>query len=769
MGMYLNDAPPGHSILMIKEELFVPLKQTTLTGKITLPLADLYLEQEFLFTKKEHDKTIEAIYRFPLPGDAAIKDVEVRFGSRVIKTTLKKRKEAEEEYAEAVEEGKQAAIVSREAPNVFTLKVAGIHPDELVKVKTHYVQILQPSSNGYTFRLPLTTAPRYVRDDELGSRHAEGNPLALVRDPKHRFSMNISIEGIAKVTSQTHEIVQDGRNVIIDSVIPNKDLVLELELERKAKPSLKVITHKEKDYMYFLVLATPPKATEKVKKISFVECIDHSGSMGSPHRDGSKWNISDFVAKMTYLEVKGIATKVHICAFDTNTYWIEVKNQKDLNHFLSQNHGGGGTHLGVAIEQGINKHRKRDDALPYNVIITDAQVSDYGRLFRLADKMRESQQRFVMICIDTAPNAYIPIEMARRAGGLSFFLSSSTEGDMINAVETISKYWKEPLGHVRVKIESSQAENEVEHSQGLHDENYLELGDLLKNMSRWAVGRIKATDKANIKFSLFVDEEKVDQIEIQNKNTNNYIKDIFGVHRVNYLESLITARYNFPYLSRILFLIGYNIDLQGDDDLIYSDNKLQLTRENLDDLLANVALEYGLASKETSFIAVTEQEGKIVESHVVPSALPENWDMPPQASLKFMAAAPTSRRRSRKPLGRLFGGQKMDSARDAIIERGITVDAKPSPKAKETPDVVFEGKTKQGLFYESEEKVTITSIEVKGDVPPGAKLFVFQKGQSVPLVTIDLQRVRLLGKRPLNFTGFVRLECNEEGIKIILR
>ncbi len=755
MQTYLNDSPPGHAILIIKKDLFVPLKKTTLTGEITPPLADLYLEQEFLFTKKEHDKTIEALYRFSLPGDAAIKDVEVEFGSRVIRTTLKKRKKAEKEYEEAKEEGKQAALVSRGSPNVFTLKIAGIHPDELVKVKTHYVQILQPSNEGYTFRLPLTTAPRYVRDDEFGSRHAEGNPLCVVKDPKHRFSMALKLFDVTKTTSSTHAFVQKGDTLEIDSIIPNKDLVLEFELERKEKPSLTVFPYADSDYLYFLVLAKPPIASNKVKRLSFVEAIDHSGSMGYPSQDGSKWNISDFVARMTYLDVKNLASTVHVCVFDTRIWWAEINKQKDLDDFLNANHGGGGTHLGVAIEQCIYKH-KNNGSVPYNVIITDAQVSDYGRLFRLADQMKELQQRFIMICVDTAPNAYIPLEMARRSGGISFFLSSSAEVDMINAVETISRYWKEPLGNVRVKVETSQ-NTPVEHSQGLHEGNYLELGDLLKDMSRWAVGRIKIRKNDSVTFSLLVDDKEMDHVEVKPKNINKFVKDIFGIHRVNYLESLINARYDFDKLDELLTSIGYTVPLHGNADMIYSDNILKLTRDNLDILLAEVALEFGLASKETSFVAITKEEGKVVETFVVPNALPENWGLdlskPRNAILKASPPSSTPSRGMRRPKRTMFMSKTMK-------------DIHTGGKGKKT---IFEGKTTKGIFFESKEKVRVTAIEVKGSVAPGAKLFFYQKGQSTPVVTIDLHRVSLLGgKRPLNFNGYARFECNMDGIKIII-
>src|SRR5215471_5725041 len=59
---------------------FVPLRRTTLSGTITGPLARLKLVQVFGYSRTECARVVEATYRFPLPGDAAVTSVHVRFG-----------------------------------------------------------------------------------------------------------------------------------------------------------------------------------------------------------------------------------------------------------------------------------------------------------------------------------------------------------------------------------------------------------------------------------------------------------------------------------------------------------------------------------------------------------------------------------------------------------------------------------------------------------------------------------------------------------------
>src|SRR6185312_5969994 len=85
---------------------------------------------------------IEAIYVFPLPHDAAVYDMEIRIGNRVIKSVVREREEAKRVYTQAKSEGKRAALLEQERPNIFTASVANIMPGDHIDVRMRYVQPL---------------------------------------------------------------------------------------------------------------------------------------------------------------------------------------------------------------------------------------------------------------------------------------------------------------------------------------------------------------------------------------------------------------------------------------------------------------------------------------------------------------------------------------------------------------------------------------------------------------------------------------------------
>ena len=170
---FSNSFPDGIGVLEIvgngkpsrseQAPRFVPLRRTQLRGQVLGPLASLCVRHSYGYSREQCDQVLEAVYRFPLPGDAAVTCVVVRFGEVEITASLEERSRAESDYDEAVKAGWQAALVTRESPDVFTLHVAGLQPDQEVTVETRYVELARAEGTGWALRLPLTTAPRYVR------------------------------------------------------------------------------------------------------------------------------------------------------------------------------------------------------------------------------------------------------------------------------------------------------------------------------------------------------------------------------------------------------------------------------------------------------------------------------------------------------------------------------------------------------------------------------------------------------------------------------
>src|SRR6266508_609227 len=364
---FANSRPDGIGALEIIGEpgdqpdppgLFVPLKRTELRGEITVPLASLRLTQIYGYSKEQCDRTLEAVYRFPLPGDAAVTGVRVTFGEVEIVAELKERGQAETDYEEAARTGRQAALATRESPDVFTLRVAGIQPDQEIKVEICYVQLARLEGAGWSLRVPLTTAPRYVRSDEIASRHAQGQPLALLRDPGHRFALDVIVRGASTVESPTHELATSEENCAAHArlrdgeTIPDRDCVLTWRPQQEASAAaLQVFLadDPESGQAYFLALVSPPSTRDVMRTAprEAILLVDHSGSMG-----GAKWEAADWAVKSFLYGLSGRDTFA-LGLFHSTTKWFDnIPRQADgptiekAIDFLIRNRDAGGTELG---------------------------------------------------------------------------------------------------------------------------------------------------------------------------------------------------------------------------------------------------------------------------------------------------------------------------------------------------------------------------------------------------------------------------------------
>src|SRR5262249_29560957 len=116
-----------------------PLRRTDVKAEVSGFLARVTLTQEF---HNPSDDKIEAVYLFPLPPRSAVDQLTMDVGGRVIRGEIKRREEAQRVFAQARTEGRVAALLDQERPNLFTQSVTNILPGATVKVTISYVETL---------------------------------------------------------------------------------------------------------------------------------------------------------------------------------------------------------------------------------------------------------------------------------------------------------------------------------------------------------------------------------------------------------------------------------------------------------------------------------------------------------------------------------------------------------------------------------------------------------------------------------------------------
>jgi len=677
---YENSRADGIGVLEVVGESplpFVPLKRSVLHGVIAGPLADLYLTQTFSYTRTSCDRVLEAIYRFPLPGDAAVTGVTVHFGEVEIVAELKARQQAEVDYAAAKKSGQQAALATREAPDVFTLHVAGLQPDQAVVVETHYLQLARVEGADWTLRLPLTTPPRYVRGDERGGRPAQGQPLAVLRDPGHRFALDLRIQGVQQVTSPTHRLAvtsdEHAARVRLQAgdVLPDRDCVLVwTPVQVEGKPSLHIFTHVDNptQQVYFLAQVTPPAHHRFGSGVAreVILLVDHSGSMTGPKWMATDWAVERFLGDLSERD------RFALAAFHNHTQWFDptlrhadTSTVSEAVAWLRQKTDSGGTELGVALEQAVNLPRTAGDYARHLLILTDAAVTDAARILRLADeeRMHTLARRISVLCIDAAPNSFLALELAERGGGVARFLTSEPDQeDITTALDEVLADWAEPV-FVGLRLSVNRAQVETSGRQILPpdhpDWSSIDLGDLPSGRALWIVGRapLAATDQLTFQLQTAPNGHPsaplaTMAVDLLPAPALPALKSLFGARRVNGLEYLINAGYSGQQLAEQLTRLGYAGDAILGGQLhqpakIYAENVRAEATKTVRDLLGKEAVAYQLASSETAFVAVRKEAGERVAGTIaVANALPTGWGgefvTPASPKMATRAMAPQS-------------------------------------------------------------------------------------------------------------------------------
>jgi len=90
----------------------LPLKQTRVKAQIAGLVSTVVVTQEF---ENPHTTPIEAVY-----------GMKMVIGDRVVEGIIKPRREAQELYQQAKQQGKTASLLDQERPNIFTQSVANI-------------------------------------------------------------------------------------------------------------------------------------------------------------------------------------------------------------------------------------------------------------------------------------------------------------------------------------------------------------------------------------------------------------------------------------------------------------------------------------------------------------------------------------------------------------------------------------------------------------------------------------------------------------------
>jgi Ca-activated chloride channel family protein len=302
-----NADVPGTGSLLARlpdkptETVPVPLKHTEVKADVAGYIATVDVTQQF---HNPYASKIEAVYVFPLPENAAVNEFVMTIGTRKIRGIIREREEAKRIYDAAKNQGYVASLLTQERPNIFTQSVANIEPGKEIDINIKYFQTLGYSDGWYQFVFPMVVGPRFNPPGSVngvgavarGGKGVSGQStevqyLAPHERSGHDIGLSVHIDAgvaIEAVECKTHQIQKadakpNGADVKLaagDS-IPNRDFVLRYKVAGKTIKSA-VMVQRDRDNQggYFTVMLFPPESMAQLprKPLEMVFTIDVSGS-----------------------------------------------------------------------------------------------------------------------------------------------------------------------------------------------------------------------------------------------------------------------------------------------------------------------------------------------------------------------------------------------------------------------------------------------------------------------------------------------------------
>lgn len=552
----------------------LPLKETRADVRIAGVIADVVVTQVY---RNEGTHPLNAKYVFPASTRAAVHGMTLQVGDHRIRAKIREKKRAQQEFDQAKKEGKSAALLEQQRPNVFSMNVANVMPQDEIRVELHYSELLVPTDGTYEFVYPTVVGPRYAghteekkEDDgwvkspylhqgeppsyklDIQTRVAAGMPLQELLCPTHKTFVDWENDSSARVTLDPSE--ENGGN---------RDYILRYRLQGQ-QVQTGLLLYPGKDENFFLLMVQPPQRVEvgQIPRREYIFVLDVSGSMHGFPLDTAKVLMRELIGGLRPTD------SFNVILFSGGSRLLAPRslpatpgNVSQAIAEISRESGGRGTELGQALDQAL--------ALPGNegvsrttIVVTDGFISAEASVFEGIRKNLNHSNLFAF-GIGSSVNRHLIEGMARAGQGEPFVAIDSDEAKEV--AKRFQEYVRSPaLTDIAVHTEGFET----------YDIEPLSIPDLFADRPLVVFGKWRGQATGTIRVTGIggeSDYEKVfDAAEAESSEDNRALRYLWARERVTRLS---------------------------DDGSENDETRLAVTE---------LGLNYELLTRYTSFIAVHE-------------------------------------------------------------------------------------------------------------------------------------------------------------------
>lgn len=388
-----------------------PLVRTTMRAEVSGQVATVTVDQRF---HNSFSERIEAVYVFPLPADAAVDDMEMHLGARVVRARIERRAAAREAYETARNQGQTAAILEQERPNIFTFSVANIAPGGDIDVRVRFFASTHYEQGTHELALPMVVGPRYIPGAALPNvptgtgvqpdtdRVGDASRISPAYVPPgtrsgHAVSVNVQLTAnaeIERIEAPLHdiEVVRSAPDRAVINLrdkdeIPNRDFVLRWRVQAPALVASLVAHRPDPTRDGYFSLTLEPRHDAPVTEITAREIfflLDTSGSMFGPPLDAVKSAVRRALASLSPTDAFQIIDFAdQASSFAPLPLVASAENVARATAYLDALQSSGGTNQLAGIHAALTSPGD-PMRLRYVVFMTDGYIGNESEVIGLA-------------------------------------------------------------------------------------------------------------------------------------------------------------------------------------------------------------------------------------------------------------------------------------------------------------------------------------------------------------------------------------------------
>ncbi|CAF3643927.1 unnamed protein product [Rotaria sp. Silwood1] len=401
--------------------------------------SDVTITQVF----QNQEKTpIEAVYCFPIEERAAIYSFRAHIDDREIIAELKKKKEAQHEYINALKQGHGAYLLEQDekSNDNFIINVGALPPSKECVITIAYVSELEfVQGSIIQFIVPTTIAPRY--DPEKGSVSSPANTNTLyVQSSPYTIGFYCHIEKvgqqIARINSTSHAIdvdmnQSDAYIVTFSQENTHLDRDIRINIELTTKHDSTILAVESSAVMVAFVPTDSNYCQQTTSNNEFIFVVDCSGSMEDENKIG-------LVREAMLIFLKSLPINCHFniirfgshyeSLFEKRTVIYNEENVRKAEKLIEQMKADmGGTELLRPLQwleqQAPDQGRGRQIFL-----LTDGEISNVSEVLELCRSMA-STSRIFSFGLGQSPSRSLVKGLARSTNGQFTFIPPNTSVD----------------------------------------------------------------------------------------------------------------------------------------------------------------------------------------------------------------------------------------------------------------------------------------------------------------------------------------------------